>query len=91
MAAPDEDYNSGDIGYPGLPDLRLVGAVFSPRYAVVIYDLGGFAPVRQLLVIGPGVDGLHVLWEGNSPYSIEDSASLRRAVKTGSLWTLFQR
>jgi hypothetical protein len=50
IANPSEPYNSSDLMNPNLPSRRIVFGGISQQFAFVLYDQGGFAPYRCLLL-----------------------------------------
>jgi len=86
MASGVEPFNGGCLMQPGLPRRRLLLAAISPRFAVVHFEVGGFAVSQQVLVLRrtEGASAERV-WSNVAATAWAAPQSFRAALRSGAL------
>lgn len=86
MASGAEPFNGGCLIQPGLPRRRLLLAAVSPRFAVVHFEVGGFAVAQNVLVLRrtEGASAEKV-WSNVAATAWAEPQSFRAALRSGAL------
>jgi len=87
MAAAGARFNSTDIVVDrSLPGRRLVAAAVGEKYAVVLFEQGGIARTRHVVVFERTPAGAERLWSGTPNRSFKDPQEFERAIHSRALW-----
>lgn len=86
MASGVEPFNGGCLIQPGLPRRRLLLAAVSPHFAVVHFEVGGFAVAQQVLVLRRAEGtGAEKVWSNVATTAWTEPQSFRTALRSGAL------
>jgi hypothetical protein len=86
MASGEEPFNGGCVIQPGIPRRRLLLAAVSPRFAVVHFEIGGYAVSQEVLVLRRSGDAAaEKIWSNFTATAWVEPQSFRAALRSGAL------